>query len=104
MHIPSSPPNNKNQKNEGIKLYNQYKAAEMQLRIAAEAGDAEAQFYLAEELRKKKRYSNKEEKNGMRLQPPRAITMQCSNLQRLQEIFAPSSINVLQEAKNRVNG
>ncbi|MCL9800381.1 sel1 repeat family protein [Pseudomonas sp. AKS31] len=49
-------------KTEGIKLYNQYKAAEMQLRIAAEAGDAEAQFYLAEELRKKKRYSNKEEK------------------------------------------
>lgn len=36
---------------QGIKLFNQHKKAEHELRIAAEAGDTEAQFYLAEELR-----------------------------------------------------
>ncbi|MEO8646128.1 MAG: sel1 repeat family protein, partial [Pseudomonas sp.] len=41
-------------KTRGITLYNQYKTAAAELRIAAEAGDAEAQFYLAEELRKEK--------------------------------------------------
>ncbi|MHB2060418.1 hypothetical protein [Pseudomonas sp. HMWF006] len=45
--------NSKTQKNNGLIFSNQYKPAEMQLRIAAEAGDAEAQFHLAEELRKK---------------------------------------------------
>lgn len=38
-------------KKHGISLFNQYKPAERYLRIAAEAGDSEAQFYLAEELR-----------------------------------------------------
>ncbi len=38
-------------KERGISLYNQEKNAEPELRIAAEAGDAEAQFYLAEQLR-----------------------------------------------------
>lgn len=38
-------------KKHGITLFNQYKTAEPELRIAAEAGDAEAQFYLGEELR-----------------------------------------------------
>jgi TPR repeat protein len=38
-------------KERGISLYNQEKNAEPELRIAAEAGDAEAQFYLAEHLR-----------------------------------------------------
>lgn len=38
-------------KENGITLYNQYKTAEPELRIAAEAGDREAQYYLAEELR-----------------------------------------------------
>ncbi len=37
-------------------LFKQYKIAEPELRIAAEAGDAEAQFYLAEELRQMNRY------------------------------------------------
>lgn len=41
-------------KTRGIMLFNQYKPAELELRIAAEAGDAEAQFYLADELRQKK--------------------------------------------------
>ncbi|MGF6513550.1 TPR repeat protein [Pseudomonas sp. BT76 TE3572] len=41
-------------KSRGILLFNQYKNAKRELRIAAEAGDAEAQFYLAEELRKEK--------------------------------------------------
>jgi TPR repeat protein len=45
---------------QGITLYNQYKPAESELRIAAEAGDTEAQFYLAEELREQKRYITKE--------------------------------------------
>jgi len=39
-------------KSRGILLFNQYKNAQFELRIAAEAGDTEAQFYLAEELRK----------------------------------------------------
>lgn len=40
-------------KERGIMLYNQYKNPEPELRIAAEAeaGDREAQYYLAEELR-----------------------------------------------------
>jgi len=41
-------------KKRGIALFNQYKTAEPELRIAAEAGDAEAQFYLGEELRLQK--------------------------------------------------
>ncbi len=43
-------------KDRGITLYNQLKPAEQELRIAAEAGDDEAQFYLGEELRHKNRY------------------------------------------------
>jgi TPR repeat protein len=38
-------------KERGISLYKQEKNAERELRIAAEAGDAEAQFYLAQQLR-----------------------------------------------------
>ncbi|MHC8339430.1 hypothetical protein [Pseudomonas sp. HLT2-19-2] len=49
-------------KNQGILLYNQYKAASATpfLLIAAEAGDAEAQFYLAERLRKEKQFMTAE--------------------------------------------
>ncbi|MCL9800380.1 sel1 repeat family protein [Pseudomonas sp. AKS31] len=43
-------------KERGIILFNQYKTAEPELRIAAEAGDAEAQFFLAEEIRQNKQY------------------------------------------------
>jgi hypothetical protein len=38
-------------KPQGIKLFNQHKKAERELRIVAETGGTEAQFYLAEELR-----------------------------------------------------
>lgn len=38
----------------GIMLFKQYKPAESELRVAAEAGDSEAQFYLADELRQQK--------------------------------------------------
>ncbi|MNE10389.1 hypothetical protein D3C80_1031040 [compost metagenome] len=47
-------------KERGIMLYNQYKPAEKELRIAAEAGDAEAQFYLGENLRHKNRHMTAE--------------------------------------------
>ena len=47
----------------GITLYNQYKPAEKELRIAAEAGDSEAQFYLGEELRHKHRHMTAEARN-----------------------------------------
>nr|WP_207204090.1 sel1 repeat family protein [Pseudomonas sp. TH31] len=49
-------------KTRGIILYNQYKAisAAPFLRIAAEAGDHEAQYYLGESLRRKKHYMNPE--------------------------------------------
>ncbi|MDD1979838.1 tetratricopeptide repeat protein, partial [Pseudomonas tussilaginis] len=50
-------------KERGIMLYNQYKPAEKELRIAAEAGDAEAQFYLGEDLRHKNRYMTAEARN-----------------------------------------
>ena len=50
-------------KDRGIMLYNQYKPAEMELRVAAEAGDAEAQFYLGEELRHKHRHMTAEARN-----------------------------------------
>ncbi|MBK5418546.1 sel1 repeat family protein [Pseudomonas sp. TH31] len=46
-------------KTQGIVLYNQFKATSAipHLTMAAEAGDAEAQYYLAEALRKNKRYT-----------------------------------------------
>ncbi|TDF84069.1 tetratricopeptide repeat protein [Pseudomonas sp. H9] len=47
-------------KERGITLYNQYKPAENELRIAAEAGDSEAQFYLGESLRRKNRHMTAE--------------------------------------------
>jgi FOG: TPR repeat, SEL1 subfamily len=47
-------------KERGIMLYNQLKPAEKELRIAAEAGDAEAQFYLGEELRHQKNHMTAE--------------------------------------------
>ena len=47
-------------KEEGIALFNQYRTAEPLLRIAAEAGDAESQFYLGEELRLRDRFMTKE--------------------------------------------
>ena len=47
-------------KENGITLYNQYKTAEPEMRIAAEAGDREAQYYLAEDLRRTNRYMTEE--------------------------------------------
>jgi TPR repeat protein len=49
-------------KTQGLILYNQYKAisATPFLAVAAEAGDHEAQYYLAESLRKKSRYMDAE--------------------------------------------
>lgn len=47
-------PDEQSAKSRGILLFNQYKNAQLELRITAKAGDAEAQFYLAEELRKEK--------------------------------------------------
>ncbi|QXI18109.1 tetratricopeptide repeat protein [Pseudomonas hamedanensis] len=47
-------------KERGIVLFKQYKTAEPELRIAAEAGDAEAQFFLAEEIRQEKQYITNE--------------------------------------------
>lgn len=47
-------------KEKGITLYNQYKDAEPYLRIAAEAGDREAQYYLGEELRSASRFMTQE--------------------------------------------
>lgn len=44
----------------GITLYNQYKDGESDLRIAAEAGDREAQYYLGEDLRHTARYMTAE--------------------------------------------
>lgn len=44
------------EKSEGIVLFNQYKTSASKLLPAAEAGDAEAQYYLAEEIRSQKQY------------------------------------------------
>jgi len=57
-------PNQDSAKQQGINLYNQYKAtsAISFLTTAAEAGDHEAQYYLAEALRKKNHYMNEEAK------------------------------------------
>lgn len=52
-------------KEKGITLYNQYKPSEPELRIAADAGDAEAQFYLGEELRQKSQYITPEAKKWL---------------------------------------
>jgi len=49
-------PQQQHAKERGLILYNQYKVAIPELTIAAEAGDREAQFYLAEELRQQKQY------------------------------------------------
>lgn len=56
-------PEQQTAKEHGIALYNQYRPAENELRVAAEAGDAEAQFYLAENLRHKNRYMTAEARN-----------------------------------------
>jgi len=57
-------PNQNSAKQQGINLYNQYKATSAIpfLTTAAEAGDHEAQYYLGEALRKKNHYMNKEAK------------------------------------------
>ncbi|WP_256588547.1 tetratricopeptide repeat protein [Pseudomonas sp. HMWF021] len=57
-------PNQDSAKQQGINLYNQYKATSAIpfLTTAAEAGDHEAQYYLGEALRKKNHYMNKEAK------------------------------------------
>jgi TPR repeat protein len=47
-------------KERGLMLYNQYKEAVPDLRIAAEAGDREAQYFLAESLRLEKHYMTTE--------------------------------------------
>lgn len=47
-------------KKNGIILYHQYKVSAPELRIAAEAGDREAQYYLAEELRQTHQYITEE--------------------------------------------
>jgi TPR repeat protein len=47
-------------KEQGLILYNQYKPAIAELTIAAEAGDSEAQYFLAEEIRQEKRYITNE--------------------------------------------
>lgn len=49
-------------KKQGIMLFNQYKIAEPELRIAAGAGDRESQFYLAEYIRKQNQYITPEAK------------------------------------------
>jgi TPR repeat protein len=51
-------PEQQSAKSRGLVLYNQYKivSAIPVLTVAAEAGDHEAQYYLAESLRKKNRY------------------------------------------------
>ncbi|WP_311968429.1 sel1 repeat family protein [Pseudomonas baltica] len=43
-------------KKAGIELYNQYMPATNELTVAAQAGDSDAQYYLAEELRRKSQY------------------------------------------------
>ncbi|MGF0336444.1 tetratricopeptide repeat protein [Ectopseudomonas toyotomiensis] len=50
-------------KEKGIALYNQYKDAEPYLRIAAEAGDPEAQYYLGEDIRSANRFMTEEAHN-----------------------------------------
>lgn len=52
-------------KEKGITLFNQYKPAETELRVAAEAGDAQSQFYLAEELRQRSQYITTEAKKWL---------------------------------------
>lgn len=52
--------NQEQAKKEGITLYNQYKPAEAQLSVAAEAGDREAQFYLASAIKNDKQYMTPE--------------------------------------------
>jgi len=47
-------------KERGLMFYNQYKEAIPDLRIAAEAGDSEAQYFLAETLRLDNRYMTSE--------------------------------------------
>ncbi|AZV27079.1 hypothetical protein CT157_14035 [Pseudomonas syringae] len=49
-----------NAKERGIILFNQYKPAAPELRVAAEAGDREAQFFLAEEIRQENQYISDE--------------------------------------------
>lgn len=52
-------PEQQTAKEKSIILFNQYKVADAELRVAAEAGDAEAQYYLAEYLVKKYVYDRR---------------------------------------------
>lgn len=56
LHADPLTPEQQAAKVRGITLYNQYKDGEPDLRIAATAGDREAQYYLAEDLRHTARY------------------------------------------------
>ena len=53
-------PQQKEATENGIALFNQYRPAESELTIGASAGDSEAQFYLAEVIRKKNHYINED--------------------------------------------
>ncbi|MGL4316366.1 MAG: tetratricopeptide repeat protein [Pseudomonas sp.] len=59
-HSATLTPTQQAAKEQGIMLFNQYKVAIPELRIAAEAGDREAQYYLAEELRQTHRHITEE--------------------------------------------
>ena len=47
-------------KDRGIVLYNQYKNGEAELTVAAEAGDAEAQFFLGQQIKDRNQYMSAE--------------------------------------------
>lgn len=59
-HATTLSPEQQFAKDLGIELYSQHKDAEQELRTAAESGDKEAQYYLAEDLRRTSRYTTAE--------------------------------------------
>jgi uncharacterized protein len=59
-HASELAPKQQAAKERGIALHNQYRVSNSYLRIAAEAGDAEAQFFLGEELRQLSRFMTRE--------------------------------------------
>ncbi|WP_242487965.1 hypothetical protein [Pseudomonas sp. TH31] len=88
----------------GLERYNQYKVATPALSIAAEAGDREAQFYLAEELRQQKNTSPQMHKNGMRQRRRKVITTQYFNLQHQKTIIAVQYTIAQKVQRNQANG
>lgn len=93
-------------KDHGITLYNQLKAnsATPFLTIAAEAGDHEAQYYLAESLRSKNHYMNREARKWYEASAAQGDLYAMIQLGRSDKDFCKYSNDCPADQKNPLSG